>query len=126
MVEIKKTQGNDIDYLTKDVYHVMLKIALLSRIRKGRCYSYELFRDITKHFNKVKNHKNISFKPNIKNDIYNTISSLENAGYIKAAIKVEGSKVKNYYTITIKGARALDGAKAAFRRTVREVMELVS
>ncbi len=118
-------KGCGVDYITKDTYHLMLKIALLARIRHGRHYSYELFRDINGRFSKMDGHMGVSFKPDMKNDVYNTISSLLAAGYIRS-VNADGHGTKNYYSITAKGNAALDGAKIAFRRTVKEIMKMVS
>jgi len=110
-------------YMTKDFCRIILKLILLRRIQKGDAYSYALIKELD---NKKISH--LLKKPNssVKNDIYNTVNSLEKSGLIKVSTKVEGGRLKKYYSITNAGKAALKESKALFVRSMKDLMKIVA
>ncbi len=118
---MEKTSAEMKDFITKEVRHAVLKVVLLKRIQRKKSYSYQLFKDICEH------HRfSGPDKADMKNDVYNTISSLENSGYIKASVETEANRVKKYYRITKKGERALLETQKIFKNAVKEISRQLS
>lgn len=105
--------------IRKDMYHAILKVVVLKKIKDKKTYSYKLLKETADKLQKL------SGKKNIKNDIYNTVSYLEKAGYIKTDVRLDGNRVKKYYTITSKGNSALKEAESIFSRAVGEAHRFV-
>lgn len=106
-------------FISKDMYHAVLKLVLLTKIRKEKTYSYKLLKDISKHLSPI------SGKKDIKSDIYNTINLLENAGYIKVDVQMERNRTKKYYSLTKEGIKVHDNAKMVFRDAMTEVSKFL-
>lgn len=111
------------NFLNKDMKKVMLKIRILRRIGRERVNSYALLNEFGKsrHLSRL-----FADKDEMKNEIYNTIKSLENSNYIESAKRTENGRQKNYYTLTKKGSGLLKSAKAIFRRHIAELAALLS
>lgn len=109
-------------FVSKDMRRMRLKLTLLMRIKQGRIYSYALMKELShsKHFLLFR-HLGLSFK----NDIYNTVKSLEKSGYIKVNAIIEDNRMKKYYTITNKGKKALAESKKLFLHSMKELMKLL-
>jgi DNA-binding PadR family transcriptional regulator len=110
-------------YITKDMRRMILKIFLLKKISKERTYAYSILKDIMRMMRR--SHHKLDFGLGIKNELYNTINTLQNAGYIKMEVEVEGNRIKKYYTITPLGRRVLKDANVIFKRTVRQLQGLL-
>lgn len=83
---------------------LILQMRILVRIKYGKVYSYALVKELSSaHFSSF-------FGKGIKNDVYNTIKSLEKSGYIRVSVKRDGGRLKKYYTITKKGDEAIRSA----------------
>ena len=104
--------------MKKDIYNAILKIMLLRSIKCKENYSYQLFKNIKNSPIKIE-------KPDMKNDVYNTLASLLGSGYIKTFSKIENGKLKNYYRITDKGIAALDEIKPVFKDVFKRVSKLL-
>ncbi len=105
-------------YFTRDMKRMILKMRLMARIKQGRAYSY----GIVKEFNEGGFAKMMG--KNLKNDIYNTIKSLEIGGYIKEKSKVENGKAKKYYSLTVRGEDVMKSAAKLHKETLREISKL--
>jgi DNA-binding PadR family transcriptional regulator len=109
-------------YIGKDMRHIILKLVLIHRISKGQIYSYALINELNNtKISKLLEKKGMA----LKNDIYNTLSSLERSGYIKSKLKTEKGKVRNYYVLTQKGRKALTGFKTIFMKTMKEFINVM-
>ena len=116
----KNELGN---YVRKDVKHIMLKLKILHEIAKAPSYSYSLIERLD---SAGSHHPFIKISRNgLKNDIYNTIGTLEKSGYIKAKPRIEDGKLKNYYHITPSGRAALKEAKALFLNALKEAKGII-
>ncbi len=109
-------------YITKDMYHAILKLILLTTIKEKKTYSYKMLKDV----GEIVKSRHFPHSGSIKNDIYNTISALENAGYVRVQAKLEGNRVKKYYSITAKGTAALKESRVVFSQAVRSVNGILS
>ncbi len=100
-------EGNEMqNYMTKDMYHLIMKLVILGSIKRREMYPYELINRVAMHVPKYK-----SDKSEIKNDVYNTLAVLERIGYIRLEKKLVEGRVKNFYTITKKGNESLLASK---------------
>jgi DNA-binding PadR family transcriptional regulator len=105
------------DYITKDMKNGILKIVILSMVKRGNYYPYLLLKDIKKFGPKFIINKDI------KNNVYNTLQALENGGYIKAQHIIEDDKSKKYYRITKVGISALDRTRLMMSKAFKEAMK---
>lgn len=112
---MEKASHFGADFMPMEAKRIILKIRILGRLKLGgRAYSYALIKEFDKMgFSKF-------YGPTLKNDIYNTLRTLDKAGYIKLSSKAERGKVKNYYTITKRGETALKSVGRMMIRTVRQ------
>lgn len=117
---MEKTEKDN--FLSKDMKKAMLKVRLLMRISRARVNSYTLLKEMerSKHSKRL-----FESRAEMKNEIYNTINSLESSGYIKSLQKIENSRLKNYYTLTKKGEDIRRSAREIFRRNVKELASLI-
>ena len=100
-------EGNEMqNYMTKDMYHLIMKLVILGSIKRREMYPYELINRVAMHVPKYKGDKG-----EIKNDVYNTLAVLERIGYIRLEKKLVEGRVKNFYTITKKGNESLLASK---------------
>lgn len=105
-------------YFSREKKRIILRLRILRRIQVGKAYSYE----ISKEFGS--GHLAKFFGKNIKNDVYNTINALESSGYIKVSTKVEGGRIKKYYSLTKKGSGVMKSAKRIMNDMAKEVTKL--
>jgi DNA-binding PadR family transcriptional regulator len=110
-------------FLNKDMKNTMLKMYILRETAKSDVNSYSLLKQFTakKRFAKA-----FSNPAEIKNEIYNTIKSLEKSGYIKSTQKIENGRLKNYYTLTKDGVKILKSAKDIFKEHIKELTSLLN
>lgn len=105
-------------FMPMEMKRIILKIRLLGRIKAGKIYSYALI----KEFEKSGFHH--MYGPTLKNDTYNTLKVLEKSNYIKMTKKVEGGKVKKYYTITKPGIDAIKSVRKLMIGTIKQADKL--
>ncbi|MCL5412131.1 MAG: PadR family transcriptional regulator [Candidatus Marsarchaeota archaeon] len=109
-------------YARRELRHVIMKLMLLKQIKSGRTYPYALVKyaasiEMAHGFERTGAAR--------KNDVYNTLASLERSGYIKAKRAVSGGRVKKYYSITPDGSMVLRASAKELMRTIRLVKELL-
>ncbi len=81
------------------IKRMVLRLRLLVMIKHGKTYPYALLKQLEKTgFAAV-------MGSTLKNDVYNTLKSLERGGYIKVETRLESGKAKDYYTVTKKGEK---------------------
>jgi DNA-binding PadR family transcriptional regulator len=108
-------KGNFFD---NEMKSTMLKVRILRRMGKSEVNSYALLKEFTK------SGKFSSFfgtSENMKNEVYNTIKSLEKSKYIKSSQKIENGRLKNYYTLTGKGKLVLKSTKHLFQKHLKNL-----
>ena len=103
-------------YMTKDMYHMIMKLVILGQIKSRKVYSYELINHVAMHVPKYR----VS-KYEIKNDVYNTLAVLEKLGYVHQKKVLSGNRVKNFYTITKKGDKSLKESKRIMAKAMANV-----
>ncbi len=109
-------------YIDKDMRHIILKLVLVQKISKGPVYSYALISKLNNtRISNLLNKKGMA----LKNDIYNTLSSLERSGYIKSTSKLEKGKTRNYYKLTPNGKRILNESRTLFMKTMKELINVM-
>jgi DNA-binding PadR family transcriptional regulator len=120
---VGKSEGGILNpCMDKDMRHIVLKLLILKRIKDGRTYSYALI----KEFSNERISKLLKTEPsNVKNDIYNTINTLEKSGYILMKVKADNKRIKKYYTLTKSGSSALAQTKKLFANSMRSLMEIL-
>jgi DNA-binding PadR family transcriptional regulator len=111
------------NFLNKDMKKTMLKLRILRRISKSDVNSYALLNELEDHKHFARFFEN---KTDMKNEVYNTINSLENSAYIKSTKKIENGRLKNYYTLTPKGKFLLKSAAIIFKRNLKDLKELLN
>jgi DNA-binding PadR family transcriptional regulator len=108
---------NEMPSIGKKMRQNILTLIILRHISKKNSYPYELLSSIRKTRHPLL--RDVS-----KNDIYNTIKSLENGGFIEVASSAKkGGKI--YYGITEKGRSALHISKkmmVSFMRSVSRIL----
>ena len=107
------------NFLNKDMKKTLLKIHILHRIKRSKVNSYSLLKEISSNSHSGRFFKN---KAEIKNEVYNTINSLEKSGYIESSRKVESGRLKNFYAPTEKGTEVLKSAKVIFLKNMKELV----
>jgi len=108
--------------MVKDMSHIVLKLIVLKRAEKGKVYPYELITELSKGHAAGFMKK---FCQDPKNDIYNTMNALEKSGYIKAVARIDGGRLKKYYTITKDGKDALRNAKTHFGSAIKGIVGII-
>jgi DNA-binding PadR family transcriptional regulator len=112
----------DEHFLNKDMRNTMLKVFILRRLKKSEANSYALMKEFMARRRFIGKLKVLS---EVKNEIYNTIKSLEKSKYIKSSHRIENGRLKNYYTLTAEGKKVLESAKKIFQRNIKEISSLV-
>ena len=112
----------DQNFIGKEMKKTMLKIFLLRRIAKTKTNSYTLLKEMSKRFSS----RFFDSKEQIKNEIYNTINSLEKSGYIKSSKRVENGRAKNYYVLTLSGKHVVLSARMLFRKHLKALDALMN
>ncbi len=108
-------------YIGKDMMRTIMKLIIMGRIKKsGRIYPYALIKEI-----RGIKHPMIRGNPQIKNEVYNTLKALEQAGYVKAAVSGNKAPVKVYYTLTKKGDSTLNETRRLVRETAKSIVKML-
>lgn len=100
-----------------------MKIFILRRISHDKVNSYAMLKDFKQRRRFMKSYRSPA---EIKNEIYNTVKSLENSGYIKSSQKIENGRLKNYYMLTSKGKETLKSAGVLFKRHTQALASLLA
>ncbi|MCW6159599.1 MAG: helix-turn-helix transcriptional regulator [Candidatus Micrarchaeales archaeon] len=106
------------NFLGREMGMVVLRLRVLYRIKREKMYTYALL----KEFDKIPFFKLLG--KDIKNDVYNTINSLKQGGYVRVSTKLEDGRMKKYYTITKKGDNVLKSALKVREETAKELSKL--
>ncbi|MFI5412770.1 MAG: PadR family transcriptional regulator [Candidatus Micrarchaeales archaeon] len=113
------------NFFNEDMKKAMLKFFILSRIKESKINAYA----ILKKFSSNKRFaRRFSGKLEMRNEVYNALKSLENAGYIKVVSRqmAKNRKLKNYYTLTKRGSDVLKSARMLMVRHMREMSSILS
>lgn len=106
------------NFLGTEMRRLILRVRILVRIKAGKVYSYALMKEFSSGpFSRFMGR-------NIKNDVYNTIKSLEQSGYIRMSTKQEGGRPKKYYKLTKKGLVVLKSARGIQKEAAKELSKL--
>lgn len=112
------------NFFNDDMRRTMLRFRILSRVSRSQINPYALLKELTANPRFAKR-----FGSNlvIRNEVYNALKSLENAGYLKATLeKPNGNgRVKNYYAITKEGKDVLKSAKSLMAAHMREMSAML-
>ena len=106
----------------KDMHKGIIKIMILSYIKKHRTYPYQLLGIIKslKPLHDQGTHSTIT-----KNDIYNMTSALEKGGYIRSSTVMSGRKAKKVFTITRRGDAVVKNKNRIFFAMISQLKRLV-
>ena len=110
-------------FFNRGVQSLALKLVLLKRIGQGEVYSYALLKELDKRggfFKHLRHHG-----MNVKNDVYNTVKALEKSGYIRMKARIEGGRLKKYYSITMSGRRVLMQTTKVLKSSMRNLIEIM-
>jgi DNA-binding PadR family transcriptional regulator len=117
---IEKQQKMKKSYMTKDMYMTIVKIIILANIKEKKTYSYKLINEVYTRLSALS-----IPKETLKNDVYNITKSFLHAGYIRVKAVTEGTKIKNYYTITPKGIATLKETKRVLKNAMGDIIKLM-
>lgn len=107
----------DVPYF-KEMPRGIVKIVILSYIKKTKTYPYAMLKHMKKH-----NHFMASLVS--KSDIYNMTTALEKEGFITSKAVLKGNKVQKIYTITAKGEKVVRNKDKIFMSAVKAFKKLV-
>ncbi|MDE1823198.1 MAG: helix-turn-helix transcriptional regulator [Candidatus Micrarchaeota archaeon] len=88
----------------KEMRRTLLKLIILTKASRSRLYPYSLIKKL------ISEKMFYSDDTEIKNDVYNAVSTLEHFGLIKMSERTGKGRNKTYYSITKKGRDALKTA----------------
>ncbi len=88
-------------HMSKEFKHLIMKLIILKKLAKRKEYSYKIIKEMG---NIAMSRFVTKDEGEVKNDVYNTISSLEKSGMIKA---IGDKGRRRYYSITKTGKAAL-------------------
>lgn len=111
------------NFIRREMRSTMIKLFVLRRIGRSEMNSYTLMKEITE------NRRASGFfynESSIKNEIYNTINSLQKSGYLKSSQKIENGRLKNYYALTANGRELLKSARSIFEKNIKEMGSLLN
>jgi DNA-binding PadR family transcriptional regulator len=111
------------NFLDKDMRSSMLKMFVLRRVSRESANPYTLMKEFAK---RRRFRSRFIGRADAKNEIYNTISSLERSGYIKSSQKTENGRLKNYYSLTAKGRKVMASARVLFKRHIKALTTLLN
>jgi DNA-binding PadR family transcriptional regulator len=86
-------------------------------------YSYALFKELERRKGFISHLKEHGM--DVKSDIYNTVKALEKSGYIKVDVRVEGGRLKKYYSITKSGRGVLRQTKRVLMASMNSLMDIL-
>jgi DNA-binding PadR family transcriptional regulator len=101
----------------------MLKMFILRRVGNSKANSYAMLKEFRARRGFM---KSFGSQSAIKNEVYNTVKSLEKSGYIKSSQKIENGRLKNYYMLTRKGKDTINSASVLFKKHAQQLSLLLS
>ncbi len=110
--------GGGFPSLDRDMAKGIMKIVVLSCIKKSKTYPYALLRQMKKHGSPIADLVS-------KSDVYNITTALERDGFIRGRTKLSGKKALKIYTITEKGAKVVRNKDIIFKRTFDDFRKLI-
>jgi len=110
------------NFLNRDMKSTMLKIFILRKVSHAKANSYAMLKDFKQRRMFMKSYGSAT---EVKNEVYNTIKSLENSGYIKSSQKIENGRLKNYYMLTPQGKDTLKSAGVLFKKHAQALASLL-
>ena len=121
----KKTDCEFMDLkMRRRIVSLALRFMILERIMNGDAYPYEIFKSMYSNKRLAAHFKNE--KEEIKNMVYNNLSSLERGGYISQKASSGKRENRKYYVITTKGREAVDRKMKMMLSFIKELYEVVS
>ena len=109
-------------FMSKGLRQFVIKAILLVKISRKRTYSYELMKELLVT---VKARHIDTDMLKLKNEVYNSIASLERAGFIKSSTDSSWGKTRKYYALTPKGRSALRTMRKTIHDTVRGMSQIL-
>ena len=109
------------NFARNEVRRTMLKIHILWRLTKSEVNAYSMLKEISE------DNFAVSFftdKRELRDDIYNSLKSLEKSELVVSSPKVEKGRLKQYYQITEKGRQALKSSFIEFQKGVKHLQAL--
>jgi DNA-binding PadR family transcriptional regulator len=110
--------GEGFPSLDRDMARGIMKIIILSCIKRGTKYPYAILKQMKSHPTPISSFIN-------KSDVYNMAAMLEREGYIRSKITLDGKKALKIYTITEKGARIVRNKDMIIKRTFIDMKKLI-
>jgi len=96
----------------------LLKITVMAHLRRHGAYPYEML----KHF---KSAGFPGFSKLKKSDIYNVIKSLEDDGFVKYSVVMDGARMQKRYQLTAKGAKVMKASKRIGLKALADIRRLI-
>ena len=109
-------------FMGKGLRQFVIKAVLLVKISRKRTYSYELMKELLVT---VKARHIDTDMLKLKNEVYNSIASLERAGFIRSSTDSSWGKTRKYYVLTPKGRSALRTMRKTIHDTVRDMSQIL-
>jgi DNA-binding PadR family transcriptional regulator len=100
------------DELLRHFYGGFVRLHILYHAAKEKIYGIEMIRELKRH--------GYNMSPGT---LYPILHYLEQSGYLVVEVEVVRGKRRKNYTITTKGRRLMDSAKAKLRELFAEVIE---
>jgi len=110
-------------FLNKGVQSMALKLVLLKRIGQSEVYSYALLKELGSKGSILKHLRHHGM--DVKNSVYNTVKALEKSGYIRMKARIDGGRLKKYYSITTSGRSVLKQTRRVLISSTKNLMEIV-
>jgi DNA-binding PadR family transcriptional regulator len=96
----------------------MLKIMVMGHLKRHGAYPYAML----KHFKSVGWPGLSKLK---KSDIYNVINSLEEEGFVRYSVFMDGARMHKRYRLTAKGMKVMKASKRIGLRALADVRRLI-
>ncbi|MGC8586087.1 MAG: PadR family transcriptional regulator [Candidatus Micrarchaeia archaeon] len=101
---------------------MVIRFIILKKLSDNEIYAYRLLKDI-------EGMPHMDFfckdKKKLKNDIYNALNALSKEGYIIVKQKKVGSKVRNYYSLTMEGRKSINRIRRNFAMAVMRIKKIL-
>jgi DNA-binding PadR family transcriptional regulator len=111
---VKKTEkAGPVDKLALELRRGTLALAALSELRESR-HGYSLIRRLTERGLEVE-----------QGTLYPLLRRLDEQGLLDSRWDVEGSRPRKYYTLSTRGAEALEALTRLWRELVRTTTDLL-
>ncbi|HIC90238.1 MAG TPA: PadR family transcriptional regulator [Anaerolineae bacterium] len=98
--------------MLRDLFLGFVKIHILHHAARQPVYGLWLIEELSRH--------GYNLSPGT---LYPTLRRLETQGYLQYEKRVEGGRVRKYYTVTEKGRQALTEARHYIKELTQELLE---